>query len=96
MTNIGGGNEREEDPDYGEELTDFLINRDEENTETVEKSLAEELGVMNVAGVIESSIERNKKFDCGLCADVFESNVKIDSRLFVKNKKKCYSVCEHI
>lgn len=46
-----------------------------------------DLGIANVAGIIESSIERNRKFNCEECSFIFEKNEKMDANLFIRNKK---------
>lgn len=69
------------------------------------KNMAEKLGVANVAGLIESRIQMNYKFDCDDCANIFEINEKVDQSIFVKNKKNvipCAStydicnICNHV
>lgn len=62
-------------------------------------NIAETLGLANLAGLIEASIQRNKKFSCENCATVFELNSKIDAKFFIKNKKNLlpckstYEIC---
>lgn len=50
-------------------------------------SAIEQLNAASLAGLIESSIQRNKKFSCEYCAMTFETNIKIDTNHFVPNKK---------
>lgn len=53
--------------------------------------IPENLGIANVAGLIEASIERNCKFDCDDCSTIFETDEKMDdSTLFIKNKKMSF------
>lgn len=57
------------------------------------------LGLANLAGIIESTLNRSKKFSCNNCATVFEMNDKINAAIFVKNKKtvlpckSTYEIC---
>lgn len=66
-----------------------ILDHVEENHDVVES-----LGLANIAGKIEASIEKNSKFNCNDCSNVFEYNPKIDIRFFVSNKK-CYTVQKH-
>lgn len=47
----------------------------------------EALGISNIAGLIEASIEKNQKFNCNDCSAIFESNEKVAASWFVKHKK---------
>lgn len=62
-----------------------------------EESLSELASIAYVAGQIERSIEKNKKFGCDICSTIFELNEKVDSSLFVKQRKNqlpCESTVE--
>lgn len=58
-----------------------------DQTSDAENSLAETIGIANVAGLIEARIEKNCKFDCEICSTIFEENEKIAATIFVKNRK---------
>lgn len=73
--------ECEPESDAEEEV---LITVNEENSKM---KASETLNVANLAGIIESSIQRSKKFSCGDCAMIFELNTKIDADYFVNNRK---------
>lgn len=73
--------ECEPESNEGEEV---LIAVNEENSEM---KAIEILNAANLAAIIESSIQRSKKFSCADCAMIFELNLKIDADHFVKNRK---------
>lgn len=64
---------------------DENLNQFEETEHNIDA--AELLGIVNLAGQIEARIERNERFNCNDCCEVFENNVKVDTSLFVRNKK---------
>lgn len=68
-------------PESNEEEVEYRV-IDEANMTAIEK-----LNAANMAGLIESIIQRNKKFSCVDCAMTFEMNIKIDADHFVKNKR---------
>lgn len=88
-----------EDPEEGEKNdneTDLeMSTEDQVNSNTI----ADTLGVADLAGMIECSLQRNKKFSCVDCALAFELEDKIDAHIFIKNKKNVlpckstYQIC---
>lgn len=77
-----------------EEVEEILNIHPIEDVEIFERNVEEDveesvnnLSVSNVAGFIESLIEKNHKFNCSDCAFVFELNGKIDPKIFVKHSK---------
>lgn len=100
-------NEWDDDEDIdlsSDDMIEFLLEPNAEASSTQGPALvitpAEQMGIINVAGLIESLIEKNRKFNCNDCSTLFEINDKIDQHLFVKNKKNvlpCQStvkICE--
>lgn len=88
-----------EDDFFGPSGIEIINSLSESNVE-VASTPAEQMGIINVAGLIEGLIERNKQFDCNECSTTFEFNEKVSTELFVKNKKNvvpCMStvkICE--
>lgn len=80
--------EEQEDPeteDVG--LEEHNEERLEPNPEQILEPSVDSLGIANVAGLIEATIEKNHRFNCVDCANVFEVNEKVDPSIFVKNSK---------
>lgn len=88
-----------EDVFFGPSGIEIINSLSESNVEEG-STPAERMGIINVAGLIEGLIERNKQFDCNECSTTFEFNEKVSTELFVKNKKNvvpCMStvkICE--
>lgn len=77
----------EESENIEENIEDIVFDENiEEPMESINE-ISEVLGIANVAGTIETLIERNKKFNCEHCSTIFEINEKIDPNLFVKQNK---------
>lgn len=93
-----------QDPEEHQVELPTIITEEEEQEEDGSRKSAkkqsENLGIANVAGIIEASIERNAKFNCNECAALFEQNEKIDADLFVKHKrnvlpcKSTFEICD--
>lgn len=87
--------EREEEQNSEE----FALENNQEEQINSNASIAETLGIANLAGLIEASLQRNKKNSCDECATVFELNDKIDANIFIRNKKNVlpckstYEIC---
>lgn len=81
-------NVQEED----DEECEPLLEEEEEvfiaaNEEISEMKASEILNAASLAGLIESAIQKSKRFSCEHCAMIFEMNIKIDSEYFVQNRK---------
>lgn len=96
------------DRENSEDDSEESEKEEEENSEDKEISeedrinsigIAETLGLANLAGLIEASLQRNKKFSCAECATVFELEDKIDANIYIRNKKNVlpskstYQIC---
>lgn len=96
--NIPDGHNIEEETEEEENSAEFVLEISEEEQEK-SNTIAQTLGLANLAGSIEVSLQRNKKFSCGDCATVFEIEDKIDANIYVKNKKtvlpckSTYEIC---
>lgn len=90
--------EEEEEGGGGEESEEFDSEISEEQ-QIISNTIAETLGVANLAGLIEVSLQRNKNFSCDHCGSVFEIEDKIDSNIYIRNKKtilpckSTYQIC---
>lgn len=84
-----------EEEENSEEFDSEISQEEQINSNAV----AETLGLANLAGLIEVSLQRNKKFSCTDCATVFEFEDKIDAKFHVRNKKNVlpckstYQIC---
>lgn len=90
-------NERESDDEQDSE--EKIEDEKNKNVSSANDENTETLGIANLAGLIEASLNRNKFFSCSDCASVFELNDKISADVFVKNKKivlpckSTYEIC---